>query len=480
LSRPQINLPALILALLVVYLLHLGGAGMLGPDEPRYASIGRAMAHSGDLITPRLNDQPWFEKPPLLYWMVAVGHWLHLSDEWAARLPVALASIAFLIFFGDVLAREFSPPVAAMATGILGTSIGWLAYSSVALTDLPMSAALGAAMLVALFEPFRMDQRVNRGWVAGCLLGLAVLAKGLVPLVLFAPILLIVRRKRLRILAGMLIVAAPWHLLCWMHNGHAFWDDYFWKQHIARFFTPQLEHVQPFWYYVPVLLAGLFPWTPAVLLLARRKVFDDVRILWLGVWVLYGLIFFSAARNKLPGYLLPLLPATAIVLAVAIDKASRLWRTVWLAASAGLLVLLPTAGRVLPQALLSGLGRSHLTFAAGGLLFLIAAAIVGYLAWQQRTEQAVVSLALAALLGIVYLKNTAVPILDRTVSVRPFWVMNQSRLNNACLGPVRRAWEYGLDYYAAREIPDCAPTGNHRSQVNGTEGVLSLVVPGDK
>ena len=140
---------------------------MLGPDEPRYASIGRAMAHSGDLITPRLNDQPWFEKPPLLYWMIAVGHWLHLSDEWAARLPVAFVSLAFLIFFSDVLAREFSVQIAAIATAILGTSIGWLAYSSVALTDLPMSAALGAAMLVALFEPFRMDQRVNRGWVAG-------------------------------------------------------------------------------------------------------------------------------------------------------------------------------------------------------------------------------------------------------------------------------------------------------------------------
>jgi len=453
---------------------------MLGPDEPRYASIGRAMAHSGDLITPRLNDQPWFEKPPLLYWMVAVGHWLHLSDEWAARLPVALVSLAFLFFFSDVLAREFSPPIAAMATGILGTFIGWLAYSSVALTDLPMSAALGAAMLVALFEPFRMDQRVNRGWIAGFLLGFAVLAKGLVPLVLFAPILLIVRRKRLTILAGMLIVAGPWHLLCWMRNGHVFWDDYFWKQHIARFFTPQLEHVQPFWYYLPVLLAGLFPWTPALLLLPRRKVFDDVRVLWLTLWVIYGLVFFSVSKNKLPGYVLPLLPAIAIVLAVAIDKASHLWRTVWLTACACLLVLLPTAGRVLPQALLAGLGRSHITFAPGGLLFLIAAAVVGYLAWQQRTEVAVVSLALAALLGIVYLKNTALPIVDEAVSVRPFWVANRDLLGNACIGSVRRTWEYGLDYYAAREIPHCAQKAELRAQVNGTEGVLSLVVPSDK
>src|SRR5216683_1908787 len=103
-----------------------------------------------------------------------------------------------------------------------------------------MSAALGAAMLVALFEPFGTGQKLNRGWIAGALLGFAVLGKGFVPLVLFAPLLLVVRGRRLAILGGLLIVAAPWHILCWMQNGSAFWNDYFWKQHIARFFTPEL------------------------------------------------------------------------------------------------------------------------------------------------------------------------------------------------------------------------------------------------
>src|ERR1700684_3990932 len=102
---------------------------MRAPHEPRYASIGRAMAHSGDLITPRLNGHAWFEKPPLLYWTVALGNRLVRSEEWAARLPVALISIAFLAFFGSVLAREFSPPVAFMASAILATSAGWIAYS---------------------------------------------------------------------------------------------------------------------------------------------------------------------------------------------------------------------------------------------------------------------------------------------------------------------------------------------------------------
>ena len=132
----------LILPIAVLYLTSLGGVGFLSPDEPRYASIGREMARSGDWLTPRLDGTPWFEKPPLLYWMTALGHVARLPDEWAARLPVALASLAFLIFFFETLEREFSASVAMAATGILATSAGWLAFSFASVTDLPMSVAL--------------------------------------------------------------------------------------------------------------------------------------------------------------------------------------------------------------------------------------------------------------------------------------------------------------------------------------------------
>src|SRR5215831_12613759 len=111
LSRSWLTIP-----LLMLYLWDLGGVGFLGPDEPRYASIGREMARSHDFVTPRLDGQPWYEKPPLLYWMVALGRFARLPDEWAARLPVALLSIAFLIFFFNILLREFSPRTAIAAT----------------------------------------------------------------------------------------------------------------------------------------------------------------------------------------------------------------------------------------------------------------------------------------------------------------------------------------------------------------------------
>ncbi len=442
----------LIVPLLLLYLLQLGGVGLLGPDEPRYASVGREMARAGDWVTPRLDGQPWFEKPPFTYWLTAVGHKLNLSNEWAARLPEALLSLAFLTFFYFTLVREFSPGLATAATAILGTSAGWMAYSFAALTDLPMSAFLGASMLVTLF-----DTKPNRGWIAGGLLGLSILSKGFVPLVLFAPLFLVARGKRVTTLAGAVMVAAPWYLLCWARNGNAFWDDFFWKQHVARFLTPSLEHVQPFWYYIPILLAGLFPWTPLAALLARRKTYADLRVRLLAVWIVFGLVFFSVARNKLPGYLLPLLPALAIVLAAALEKTrGKQW---WLAACAALLIALPTVASVLPDALLSGLSRTHVTFAPIGLVFVFVAAAVWWLGHKEQSDLAILTVALAGILGSVYIKYNTFPQLDQTVSVRGFWRSNRAAAASACLDDsVSRARQYGLNYYAGHALRGCQPS----------------------
>ena len=208
-----------------------------------------------------------------------------------------------------------------------------------------------------------------------------------------------------------MIVAAPWFILCWLRNGNAFWDDFFWKQHVARFLTPSLEHVQPFWYYIPVLLAGLFPWTPLAALLAQRRLYSDRRVLLLAAWVLYGLIFFSVARNKLPGYLLPLFPALAIVLAAALETAPsrpggwRHARCCWWGFRRW-----PASCRMRCW---PGLSRSHVAFAPGGLVFVGVAAVVWWLAWKQKTEAALLSVALAAGIGAVYLKYSTFPALDR-------------------------------------------------------------------
>jgi len=446
----------LIFPLLLLYLLDLGGVGFLSPDEPRYASIGREMARSRDFITPVLDGKPWFEKPPLLYWMIALGRLTRLSDEWAARLPVALLSVAFLIFFFTILTREFSPRLALAATTILATSAGWLAYSYVAVTDLPMAAFFTAAVLVALFGDLLPNRRL-RGYLAGVLLGLAILSKAFVPLVLFLPVFLIARGKRLPIIAGCLLAAAPWHLLCWARNGSAFWQDYFWKQQVLRLYSPALQHVQPFWFYAPVLLAGLFPWTPAIALLVRRKLWDDVRFRFFAVWLVFALLFFSLAKNKLPGYALPLLPPLSILLAAALEKAGTAAKW-WLASCTLLLVALPVISMALPQALLAGFKHAPVT-AFPALPFVLPAALVWWLSWTERPNLAIVAAGMSILFGVAYFKATTLPPLDRDVSVRSFWRAHRAAINAACVAAeLRRDWVYGLNYYAGHPLPSCSDT----------------------
>ena len=439
----------LIIPLLMLYLPGLGSVGFLGPDEPRYASIGREMAHSKDLITPRLDGQPWFEKPPLLYWMVAAGHWAHLPDEWAARLPVALSSVVFLLFFFWIVRREFSTGTAIAATAILSTSAGWLAYSFAALTDLPMSVTLAAALFLASFD----TQRRN-GYLSGALLGLSVLAKGFVPLVLFAPAFLVARRRRLSMMVGCALIAAPWYILCFVRNGRVFWSEFFWKHHVERFFSNSLEHVQPFWFYLPVILAALFPWTPLAALLLRSETYRDVRIRFLTGWVLFGLLFFSISRNKLPGYLLPLLPALAIVLAVALERSKQAhW---WVAASALLLVALPAIAAALPDALMFGLRKAQIAWTPG-VPFAAVAIAVWWLGRRNQPSLAILTASAAVLVGIAYVKVKTFPALDQRVSVRAFWQANESRLAGACYQDVNRPWQYGINYYARHALSECGP-----------------------
>ena len=458
----------LIIPLFLLYLYHLGGVGFIAPDEPRYAWVSREMAHPGSfsgLVTPYLYGKPWFEKPPLLYWMTALATRLGLRDEWAARVPVALASIAFLILFYRTLARELSGSIAVYATTILATSAGWLAYSFEAVTDLPMAVSLGTAILLALTG----EKSQKRGAGAGVFLGLAVLAKALVPLVLFAPIWLMARGRRIGIVIGAAIVAVPWYATETALYGNDFLRELIWKQHFARFLNPSLQHVKPFWYYVPVILLGLFPWTLTPVLLFSRRIWTDPRAQFVGAWCLYTLLFFSIAQNKLPGYVLPVMPALAVLLALALENANG--REIWLAASVLLLAALPPIVRALPEALLEG--ARHAKFTPGlGWPFIALAVLVFFL---RKPNVAMILAGLCAAAGVLYVKQSSFPVLDQRVSARQFFREHASQIPDACFDPgvVRRAWQYGLNYYADRALPECSSQSS-KPRVTVRDGQLNM------
>jgi 4-amino-4-deoxy-L-arabinose transferase-like glycosyltransferase len=435
-----------------LYLYHLDAAGLLGPDEPRYAAVSRDMAQTGDWVTPRLWGQPWFEKPALLYWMTAAGFRLGLGPELAPRLPVALMSLGFLGFYWWILRREFGVTAAWFSVLILGTSAGWVGFSQIGVTDLPLAATFSAAMLLSLPWIAKGDTRLLPATAA--LMGLAVLAKGLVPLVLALPLLMRGRIRdliRWRVVVPFLVVALPWYVLCYLRNGRTFLDVFFGQQTFARFYSPELQHGQPWWFYLPVLLTGLLPWTPLV---ARRHALRDPRRAFLLAWLLFGLVFFSAAANKLPGYLLPLLPALTALMGIALDESGN--PAPWLAASAVLLVTFPIVAPALPGAIATGLSRAAWPAPSWTWLLPLAAAAALWMAARRGWRLApVAALAACTAVGIVYLKRSAMPEVNQAASARGLWNEIGMRAGDVCVDEIRRNWRYGLNYYSVTPLPDC-------------------------
>jgi 4-amino-4-deoxy-L-arabinose transferase-like glycosyltransferase len=447
-------------ALFFLYFFGLTRAGLLGPDEPRYAAIGAGMAQSGDWVTPRLWGIPWFEKPALLYWMTATGFKTGLGEDLAPRLPVAILSVCFLIFFFLALRRELGERAAFYATVILSTSAWWLAFSHSAVPDLPMSATYAAAMLLAMRLAFSDEQ--SHLWVAtaaGVLLGLSVLAKGLGPLALFLPAVWFLRRK-LRdlflLLAVTAMIATPWYALIILRQGRPFIDEFFWKQTFGRLASHALAHERPFWFYLPVLIGGLFPWSPLLAILFDRRIYKDQRAVFLVTWPAWVLIFFSIFVNKLPGYVLPLFPAIAALLGIALTQVEqRSSKMIWSLGACGVLFwFIPAIEDVLPRALQSGLSRAPIQLPYVWIVpVLLLGLCCALLERNGRRSAAIGLIALASIISVVGLIWKIYPVLDTTVSARGIWKSTVPAIT--CVTESNRSWLYGLNYYAGRDLPDC-------------------------
>jgi len=315
--------------------------GFVGPDEPRYAWIAREMVETHDWITPRLYGKPWFEKPPLLYWAAGLCFkWFGVSEA-AARLPSAVSALLATLVIGWLALRLYGGETARWALLMLPTTIGMIGFSHAAATDMPFSAMLTIAMVCAavvlgLTRNENTPILPRTPWLAlvlfGLFLGLAVLAKGPAGLILCGGAVffwaLFTRRWRdtLRLLhpvaiASFCATALPWYILCARHNPD-FLRVFIVEHNFKRYLTPEFQHIQPLWFYLPVLLVALLPWTAVVLwsaayaivrLLGTRRAKKSTLLL--ACWAGFCIVFFSASQSKLPGYILPALPAIGLMLA---------------------------------------------------------------------------------------------------------------------------------------------------------------------
>ena len=338
-KQPLFELIAVIAASAFALTFGLGAFGFLGPDEPRYAEVAREMFASGDYISTRLCVCLWFEKPVLQYWLSAVGYHLFGVNEFAARLPSALSALLTVTLVGLVLRRVGYFRMSVAASLVLGTSGMFIAYAHVTAQDMILTAAMTASLLSAYLWTRSSGRTRAAYWILAFLfMGLAVLAKGLVGIVLVAGIFgaYLILTGQLSLLRWrdcligttvFLAVAGAWYGPVTMRHGWPFIQEFFIRHHFERYTTNEFGHPQPFYFFLLIAIAGAVPWSfflisavARLFKLKPRNAGRDSLIVLAWIWTLLPLLFFSFSGSKLPGYILPISPAIAIIIGAEIER----------------------------------------------------------------------------------------------------------------------------------------------------------------
>lgn len=452
--------------------------GLLGADEPRYAQVAREMLARHDWVTPTLGGRPWLEKPPLYYWQAMLAYRCFGVSDWAARLPSAMdatfMTIAIYLFF-----RRFRPGSQLEAALMTSSAAGIVGFARAASMDM----ALAATLTIALLAWYAWHECGAPGylWLTYAFLALGMLAKGPV-----APFLAVVVvsffavakgdygiLRRTCSIPGILLfclIAAPWYVAVQLRNPD-FFRAFILQHNLERFSSNLYHHRQPFWYYIPVALLALLPWT----VFAVAAVAQTLRACWserkemgqpkdafgifLVIWLFVPLGFFSISQSKLPGYILPALPAATMLLAEYVRRhvaGGHRPGTVPV-----FLHAVVTASLVVPALLLGQVLLLHrilwTTPAVIALTFAIALAIG--ISFTLRMPAGVRMLRFVTLIPIV-LSVAAVlrlyaPTLDNALSARPLAVeldnLGSKRLPLAVF-QVRRETEFGLAFYRNQQI----------------------------
>jgi 4-amino-4-deoxy-L-arabinose transferase-like glycosyltransferase len=340
LHKSKTVLWSLLAAFTIAWLYMLGVRTLVPPDEGRYAEMAREMFASGDWITTRLNGIKYFEKPPLQTWMNALSFTLFGLGEWQARLWTGLCGLGGVILTGYAGAKVFGRRVGVYAALVLGSSFFWVACGQIDSLDMGLSGMMTislCALLIAQRDGASAPER--RNWMLACWAGmaLAVLSKGLIGLMLPGAVLVLYTLftrdwklwTRLHIVKGLLLffaIATPWFVLVALRNPeqphfffiHEHWDRFFGKEH----------HREQAWYAFFVLTAvGIVPWlgvlAQSLWLGARREAGQFRPRLMLLIWAVFILLFFTKSNSKLPGYILPIFPALALLVANYLEVGSR-------------------------------------------------------------------------------------------------------------------------------------------------------------
>ena len=270
-----LTLPLVLLAALT-FLVGLGRGPITDADEAFYAESAREMVASGDWVTPHYNYEPRFQKPILYYWLTAATYLAAGPAAWSARLWSALSGVGLVLLTAAIGRRWYDEGVALLAGAITATSFGYYSIGRMALPDLPLTLFITAAIWLALVAMLDQSRRQTR-WLAlaGLFAGLGFLTKG--PVGLAIPAMVVSHRAlerrslnlTLRQIGSAIVifaaVALPWYGVMWGRHGSRLLEGFFLGDNLDRFATDRFNDPRPWWFYAPVLLGGLLPWTPLAL-----------------------------------------------------------------------------------------------------------------------------------------------------------------------------------------------------------------------
>jgi 4-amino-4-deoxy-L-arabinose transferase-like glycosyltransferase len=411
---------ALVALCLALFFFKLGARPLWNQDEGMHAATSKDMVLSGDWITPTLNGEPFFDKPALHNWFVALAFTAIGFTELAARLPNALLGLATVLVTYWLGRRLYGPRAGLLGAVVLATAAQFFVLSRTVMHDMSLTffVTLGLALWFLGYE--LEGQRRRFLLLSYAAFGFAALAKG--PLGVLVPgaivLLFLALRKdlpfigRMSLGRGLLIglaIAVPWYLAISLRNpGYA--HHFFVELNFGSFLSQRSHHPEPITYYLTTLIVGFIPWSvflPVALVRSWRRRIEDAHggTLYLLLWTGFFFVFFSLATSKLPTYILPLFPPLAILL-------GRLWDEVITSAAPSLrrailwsfapFLLLPAAAvyRIVThrQPLAELAARQGLTVTVAALpivALLVCLGLAFVLLWRGRPRVAFAGIALA-------------------------------------------------------------------------------------
>lgn len=314
---------------MIIIFFNLDGIPLLDPDEPVYAETPKEMFRYNDFISPRIFGEYWYDKPPMYYWLVALSYKIFGINDFAARFPsasLAVICIFAMWYFGN---KIFNQRIGMTSALILLTSIEYFYLGKAAVTDITLNLFLTCSLFSFITKKY---------YLFYFFAGLAVLTKG--PIGLFFPgviviIYLIVTKNlkeltKIKLPLGIVIfsiIALPWYIVMYHLHGSIFIDTFLGFHNLTRFTTPEHPSGVIWYYYIPVLLIGFFPWNALLIqsiyhsFIHYRDKFNE--LVFLNIWFIVVFLFFSISQTKLVSYILPMYPPMAMLVGWYIDKLSN-------------------------------------------------------------------------------------------------------------------------------------------------------------